>query len=388
MFNESAAERLDKIIAKMTMNDYPILSIVSCNLAKTELESIKTMGVRANGNKYGFAYNSDFVNSLEEVELYATVKHEFLHILMGHIYEKRTDLSNVAADLSISKFCFYMNNYFEGAKKNGDKISKTAIYVDSFTPALPESLSFEEYYALLQKKYPPNKISELSEKVGDSHDGWGSPALEKLKEIIGQEIRENAHNPKMWGDTPGELKDMILSVYNNEINWVGYLRSFMASAVSINRQSSRRVWNKKYGSDFPGKRRSKKSSILVALDVSGSMSDDDISYCLGSIDSLARNNGAEVTLAQFDAKIQCIGKNYRPADPMQLSGRGGTDPNCVMSFVRENRNLFDALCVFTDGAFGEVDQSNICKTLWVFTNGKFNDRVTGMKTSFSRPSNK
>ena len=65
----------------------PFLSQFSMRLDKKENNAIRTCGVRLNDKtlKYEFCYNNEFMNSLSPQHAVGVLKHEFYHLILGHV---------------------------------------------------------------------------------------------------------------------------------------------------------------------------------------------------------------------------------------------------------------------------------------------------------------
>ena len=114
----------------------------------------------------------------------------------------------------------------------------------------------------------------------------------------------------------------------------------------------------------PGHRREYKSKVLFAVDVSGSMSDREISEAFAIINNVCRKSKLSYLL--FDTEIKIVEKNFKKAKTsFKVIGRGGTDIAKVFRFAEENK--FDGVIVFTDGEMEQCVPPKTGKLLWLLT---------------------
>jgi len=107
--------------------------------------------------------------------------------------------------------------------------------------------------------------------------------------------------------------------------------------------------------------RSAQLDIVVALDTSGSISDDEIAQCLAEINALKGQMRARVTLFACDAALaQDDPWVYEPWEeftaPDELTGGGGTSFKPVFEYVEKHQQAPDLLVYFTD-ADGEFPET-------------------------------
>jgi predicted metal-dependent peptidase len=126
--------------------------------------------------------------------------------------------------------------------------------------------------------------------------------------------------------------------------------------------TSRMKVNRRYDIVMPGYRRKYKSKIIFAIDISGSMSDEDIAEGFAVINSCCKH--ADIDYLTFDSEIKSIEKNFRKAKKaFKLHGRGGTIVEPVLEYAKEQKA--DGLVVFSDMYFSAPAEPNHLKVLWL-----------------------
>lgn len=90
--------------------------------------------------------------------------------------------------------------------------------------------------------------------------------------------------------------------------------------------------------------------VVIALDTSGSMRDEDLARGLVETVSIMRALGIEVTFITCDAEVHESAKVRSLADLIPLlKGRGGTDFRPVFTYIEKQRMRPDVLVFVTDG---------------------------------------
>lgn len=189
-----------------------------------------------------------------------------------------------------------------------------------------------------------------------------------LVERIDSVIRE-AHESGRWGSVAGGVRDQILATLRPSLDYRAVLRQFRTSIISTRRSLTRMRPNRRYGFDYLGSRREYTTRLLVAVDVSGSMSEEDLRRGFSMINRFFKYGIQQIDVIQFDAKIidnQPMSLK-RAKHAIEIRGRGGTCFSPVMSYIDEYRD-YDGLIIFTDGMAPTPDppKNRRTKLLWIF----------------------
>ena len=159
-------------------------------------------------------------------------------------------------------------------------------------------------------------------------------------------------------DIGSGLAKAIIDANKPVINWKREVRWFINRLVLSGRKTTRTRINrreqslKKFRKDKlkdiyiqPGSKRDYTSKLLVAIDTSGSVSDDEVRAFLGEINGMVEHVQCHVTM--FDTKILCdpfeIKKKINNLD---IIGRGGTNFHPIIEYVDEH--AYDGLIIRTD----------------------------------------
>jgi predicted metal-dependent peptidase len=89
-----------------------------------------------------------------------------------------------------------------------------------------------------------------------------------------------------------------------------------------------------------------RQKMLVAIDTSGSVSNDELTEFMNEIHHLHKA-GVDITIIQCDTKINSI-EDYKGKFELKVSGRGGTSFDPVLEYYQQHRE-YTSLIYFTDG---------------------------------------
>lgn len=278
----------------------------------------------------------------------AILKHEVLHAIFNHFLRKDNrdhKTWNIATDCAINQMI------------NENHLPNDCI--------LPKTLS-----KLLNKKIPKNENAEfyydllINQNVDmqtiDSHDVWdesenfGQSENSKyiIKEITNKALSETI---KQIGRIPKEISK-ILEIINKkqEINWKKVLKNVISNKrINTKRTIYRKDRRFNNRDDLKGKIKDKLFNLLVILDVSGSMSDEEIQTTLSEIMNICRD--IDVTLIQVDSEAKEPEKITKNTKVFSRKGNGGTYISTGLEKAKERKIQYDALIVITDGYINKSD---------------------------------
>jgi predicted metal-dependent peptidase len=148
-----------------------------------------------------------------------------------------------------------------------------------------------------------------------------------------------------------------------EFDWKGYLRRFVGNSSIVFTKKLRRKYNKRY-SGSPGLKIKFKNHILVGVDTSGSVNNDELKEFFSELTHMHKT-GHKITIAQCDTRLNSV-KEFNPKKDWEIHGRGGTSFQPVVDHFNENKGVYTALVYLTDG---EAYNPDDCpkNTLWVLS---------------------
>lgn len=172
-----------------------------------------------------------------------------------------------------------------------------------------------------------------------------------------------------WGTIPGNVIDTIKKSLEPKFNYKALFQQFRSTVLSSEYSKTRMKPSRRFGYSAMGSKRKNTTSILVAVDTSGSISDEDLSIALGFIQGFFNYAVDKLDIVQFDTKIypdSLITIDKRPKH-WKVHGRGGTNFSPVFNFVQNNsKSHYDGVLILTDG-YAQVPESKYLKTNYKHT---------------------
>lgn len=363
----------------------PFYGLFLIGINKQYSERIPTAGVSKHGIGIQLTINPEFYINLSEDHRFGLIKHELLHIAFGHLIMRDLysdhKLFNIAADLEINQYILE------------SKLPEGGLLLSSFPELkLPTKAGTKVYYdLLLQAKEDgtcPSLDNLMNQMNGESpycHSTWEEfdelPEADKklMQKQIEHQLKETAEQTeKKCGNIPGELSDLIrrlLHIEPPKFDWKGYLRRFVGNSSVVYTKKLRRKYNKRYSAN-PGLKIKFKNHILVGVDTSGSVNNDELKEFFSELAHMHKT-GHKITVAQCDTKLVSV-KEFNPKRDWEIHGRGGTSFQPVIDHYNEN-GRYTALIYLTDG---EAYSPDNCpkNALWVHSSvSDINEELPGLK---------
>lgn len=325
-----------------------------------------------------FYYNTRFIEMLKPKEIEFLFGHEVLHCVYDHFGrrgERDPQIWNVANDFCVNS---------DLKKHNvGEFITSVPCLYDKKY----DGMSSEEVYDDLMKNAQKISMSDLINKLLDEHLGDGEGDGEegegkrpKLSEAEKQQIRDEIKEAMLAaasatqdaGNIPAGVKRLIQELTEPKMNWRELLRMQLESTIKSDftwMRSSRRGWH--MDAVMPGMKTDPMIDIAVALDASGSISEDMLRDFLGEIQGIMDSFPAfRIHVITFDTDAynpaQYDSDNLDSICDYEVKGGGGTDFTCVFDYLKREEIEPKRLVVFTDGyPFGSWGDENYTDTVWI-----------------------
>ena len=176
-----------------------------------------------------------------------------------------------------------------------------------------------------------------------------------------------------WGTLPGKAVALIKASLEAKIDYRKVLAGFRASILSSKRSLTRMRPSRRFQFDAMGSKYDLVARLLVAVDVSGSISETSLAEFFGVISKFFKYGITTLDIIQFDTELKndiiTMDKSFRATQQIKILGRGGTSYQPVINYIHEHKQ-YDGLIVFTDGdgAAPRIDFATKTKLLWVCQN--------------------
>ena len=330
--------------------------------------------------KYVIYFNPILFLQLNIKQMGSTIKHEILHILSLHLIrakDVKEKFSTLAINLAMD---IVVNQYL-------DNLPPYAITVQSvnqkYSLELEPYNTFEYYVTNIQKELDLLEEDEEGEKddtredseletefnAEDTHNMW-----EENNDIEEQTLKnftEKLLSYSQKGTIPKEVSTLIDSLKSNksEIPWNIYLKKLMGTIESNRKKTVTRLNRRQpHRLELRGELRKHKANIVVAIDISGSISDEEFYVAIKEIFSIVKNYNEEITIIECDNKIRRSYKVKKIKDVQERIAKGaGTKFSPVFKYA--NQKNINLLIYFTDGKGEERLEVKPVgyKILWIIT---------------------
>ena len=329
-------ERFTKIMERWFIVEPPLFQVLCIHefVANTQMVCPLRCG------KKRLEYNPDIVLEMSDAALEEALRAEAVRLLLKHPYERRPDGCSQKS-MGLGSNLVIGDNY----KHPRFHIEKPEDY------KLKGGMNYEWYVRMLERK------DEGSSGDGDSNNNDGAnPSADRHRdlaelwdedELAVQMINEVINNTKSWGSLAGNFAEKLQASLKAKINWRNIFAGFRASIISSKRKLTRMRPNRRNGFDSMGSTRRFDTRLLVAVDVSGSVSSESLSYFYGVINSAFRYGFESIDVIQFDHGVRAVHSLKKVIKNVAILGRGGTSFQEPIDYAHEHG--YDGLVILTDG---------------------------------------
>lgn len=190
-------------------------------------------------------------------------------------------------------------------------------------------------------------------------------------EVRQQEINEIIRDTTDWGTLPGDLVGTIKATLAVKLDYRKILSAFHTSILCSKRRLTRMKPSRRFGFAQMGSRYDLASRLLVAVDVSGSISSQTLGAFYSAIARFFKYGVETIDTVQFDVGLREVETFRKATREVKVRGRGGTDFQTIFDHIAENRT-YDGLIILTDGyapepEIGEKHAAALRRTkvLWI-----------------------
>lgn len=234
---------------------------------------------------------------------------------------------------------------------------------------------------------PTPVIATLSGSNGDSkldsHRDWGKQSQKdhSLKEDeLNKKLHEAYKTSKdlSTGKIPSSIEAEIMELTKTKIDWRILIDNFVQDDICDYTlvPPDNRYSNSEFFLPSFSERDEKVKKILLMVDVSGSMSDEQISECFNEINGLIVqfNMKVEGYVGFFDYSVKQISPFDQDTDILAIKpyGRGGTSFHSVFSTIQRDMkdDLPSKIIILTDGFanFPDEEEALGVPVLWIINN--------------------
>ena len=357
-------DRITHILERWFISE-PALFQVLC---MHELAENRQMACPVRCGRRKVEYNPDFLREMTDAGLDEALRTEAVRILLKHPYERKPDGCSQQA-IAVGSNLVVGDNYQYGTFR----VETPADY------ELPVGQAYEWYSRKIQEMLPDSpdgpdggdsggnerqeRLSEEADRNRDLSELW------EEDELAVAMINGVIESCQSWGSLAGSFAEKLKASTKARINWRNVFSGFRASILSSKRKLTRMRPNRRTGFENMGSIRRFDTKLLVAVDVSGSISSESLSYFYGVVNSAFKYGFESVDVIQFDAGVRVVQSLRKVVRETLAVGRGGTSFQEPIEYAHENG--YDGLVILTDGYAPEpmIPDHMSCKIVWVCQDG-------------------
>ena len=348
----------------LLLGSHPFWASIIMNLRVVETKDIPTAAT----DGISLFYNPEFIESLNDEEVKFLLAHEACHVALKHMLrmgDRHSRKWNYAADFAINDML----------KLDGFKFIEGGLHKEEF-----RDMTSEAIYEVL-----PGDTEEENDKLYGGEEEHilapchpdGTPLsddeLEELEVTTERQLKIASEIAKGIGKLPAGMKDIIDELLEPKIDWRDKFRRHVQGDNPEDfsyRRPNRRMLQSS-GLYMPTIHKLGASPIIIGVDTSGSISQEELQIFLSEINSIWEDCCPEqLTIIEIDTELQDV-KVFEPGDDLstyEFTGRGGTQMKPFFDWVEENGDGTENLVLFTDMEFWfddliEPDQP----MLWITT---------------------
>jgi len=293
--------------------------------------------------------------------------HEVLHVALSHLDrmgKSNMELWNIAADLVVNDLLLSSNF----------QLPKEGLF-DRDLSRSPEGklLSVEKVYKTLTDKVKQfqqgqgnsnqqqnsdgssgDGFDQMSQKRFDKHipgKGESSSFSETIKRIV-------SGFSSMPGTMPGEMQEYLKESLAPKLDWRELLRRYLQKVTEDNvNWRKRKEFLRNFGY-FPTLETEDKVNVIFCIDVSGSISPEDLQKFYSEILGVIRAvQLSKVTVVQFDTEITNVEEisSSSSLQEIKIVGRGGTDFACLENISDKISKKADVVILMSDFYANSLD---------------------------------
>ena len=387
---------LEKIVENLFLCE-PLMFATYCTHVLTINPKI-TVPFRS--GKMRIEYNPNILEKMNFEEIKKSFETEIIRVILKHPYSRKPDPFNPRTAIMASDVTIHQE------------------YAEKL--AVPPSLSYEQYYSLMRPEEIIRKESETKKKSEENHDSSGNnkeengnpsapssaddKTLEKLlsqaydaeygatglweeNDIAMEELNSlikdyAARGEKSWGSLEGHLKDQILASLNAKIDYRKVLKNFRASILSEKKHLTRFKPSRRFGFEYMGSKREFTTKLLLAIDTSGSITNQNLKNFYGVINKFFKYGIESIDVLNFDCELQGEPVSFKKRQTsFIISGRGGTDFQPVFDYAKDHPE-YDGVIILTDGYANQPQKKSGTKAkfVWVLpSEAEYNEHKDWMK---------
>jgi len=330
-------------------------------------------------SRYVIYFNPYIFLNLSADQMKSSIKHEIYHVLSFHLNRVKTLKTkysslaiNMAMDIVVNQFIDYLPPFattIDGINFKYKLNLQPYMTMESYAKTIQGALNLLEEEDESEEDDSKEKNIEKEYDVSKTHDLWEESIEgdEENLENFTQKFAAFAEKGKVPLYLEGILKG--LKSGKGEIPWNLFLKKIMGTLENDKKKTvSRRSRRQPNRLDLRGELSGHTAKITLAIDISGSISDEEFHGAIKEVFNIVKTYKHEITLIECDSQIRQVYKvKSFNSIRKRCSSRGATKFTPVFKYV--NNTDTNILIYFTDGKGEETlgVMPKGYKVLWVIS---------------------
>jgi predicted metal-dependent peptidase len=195
--------------------------------------------------------------------------------------------------------------------------------------------------------------------------------IQEAKKKIEGIIRESLEFSRSRGDTPYGVERLWGELHEEKFNWKILLQRYITEMLPYD-QSWRNFGKKTYGTGVYNPMTLKEQiDVMVAIDVSGSISDKDLTNFVSEIVGISKQFKNRINMKIITHECEVLDEfnvfNENDIKNIKIKGCGGTCFEPVVDYIKQKHKTTKCLIWLTDGE-GEIElDKQPFKIIWTLT---------------------
>ena len=316
-------------------------------------------------------YNPILLAGMTTEEVERLLRIEMIRLFLKHPYERQPDGVRRAAlalgsDVTIQSAYRTSNEKFSLSSPRQFGLDEDKPF-EWYVRKIDEMLDDETSQATSNANDDNEQTTADKEETKKALDAAAERAeLWEEDDMRAQEINDLIEKMNSWGSIPGNVVQQIVASTKAKIDYRKIMQGFRASILSNKMHLTRMRPNRRTGFQQMGSVRKFDTKLLVAVDVSGSITDKTLSHFYSVVNNFFKYGIQEIDCVQFDCELGEVKPIRKASRSVQIFGRGGTSFQPIFDYVAEH-NIYDGLIILTAGGAPHptMDDSIAASVLWV-----------------------
>ena len=307
-------------------------------------------------------FSAQYLKDLDLEAFLFVMLHETWHIALGHCTDPI--FQQIAQDYpdELNRAMDHVINLM---------IKSQGIFVDATKYCCDPQFENMDVMKVFHKILDPSAKEEKPENPEMPSDVQHSPfpddqAKEDFNNMIMGALTVAEQLGSDAGDLPAEIQRRINDLRKPKLKWQRQIAALFSGRNNrkINPGKARRKYLPAL--HLPSYKRIKAGNLTIALDVSGSLSEEQLTELYSEVHSLyTQLNLKSLRLLQFNTQIvsDVMTSSLKEFNAIEIRGHGGTNIDPVFNYLKDEKT--DALLIYTDGEFTPYTEAVKHKVIWV-----------------------